>query len=167
MASVKTKFNCNQSLKLTLVGVGWLLSLNTPVVALELNAIASSSNLALQNTAELRQQPTSANFINLAQIGSYTCPPNNYLYRYAETRNHVVQICATEGGNLTYFLGSKDGTRDNITLPTRSNSGQQFVAVNGNIRYLLNRKLLRITQDDKIIVRETVLRWFEGRGIRD
>jgi hypothetical protein len=131
--------NCGKSaLKLALVSAGAFLCL-TPV----LNAVA------------------------ITQARSNLCPRNTYVYRYAETKNYFVLICATEGGNLSYISGAKNKQGAQVNLPLPSNGGQQFVAVYRNNRYILNRSYLRVTRGNQTLVNEKVLQWTEGRGLRD
>ncbi len=71
----------------------------------------------------------------------------------AETKNFLVYIC---GGDLpnTYVGVAKDGTTGRVTLPLQSYENDQFVAVNGNIRYTLTRNELIVTQNGREIARE-------------
>jgi len=123
--------------------------------------------LALLSAGALLCLTPAVNAVEITQSRSNLCPRNTYLYRSAETRNYFVLICATEGGSLTYVGGSKNRPGEVINLPIPSNSGQQFVAVNRNTRYMINRSQLRVTRNNTTLVNERVLRWTEGRGQRD
>ncbi|MGB3204588.1 MAG: hypothetical protein WBB28_06335, partial [Crinalium sp.] len=59
------------------------------------------------------------------------------------------------------FVGvTKNNRSEKIVLSVPSNSGQQFVGVSGNNRYILNRRELRIIRNGKNFA-EPVLQWYE------
>ncbi len=138
----------SKALILSLVGVGSLLCL-TPLA----NAAQITSS-----EASLYKQPALGNFssdrsILIAQETG--CPQSSGGSQFvaAETKNFLVYIC---GGDLpnTYVGVAKDGTTGRITLPLQSYENDQFVAVNGDIRYTLTRNELIVTQNGREIARE-------------
>lgn len=147
--------------KLALVGVGVFLFLTSSVYAGERSAESDRFDFSLQNTAEILQiqHLSTANSIEFAQLLNTRCPPNTSLYRAAETRNYFAHICMAKGGTLVYIGGAKNGTQNSVNVTIPSNSSGQFVAVQGNTRYILTQSQLRIIQGNKTIVNERVLRW--------
>ncbi|MBD2743950.1 hypothetical protein [Coleofasciculus sp. FACHB-1120] len=148
-------------LKLALAGVGAFLFLTSPVYAGERSTESDRFEFSRQNTAEILQVQhlSTSDSIELAQLLNTRCPPNTSLYRAAETRNYFAHICAAKGGTLVYIGGAKKGAGNSVNVTIPSNSSGQFVAVQGNTRYILTQSQLRIIQDNKIIVNERVLRW--------
>ena len=58
----------------------------------------------------------------------------------------------------TYYGRSKK-TGSNISLPVQSESNGRYVAVNGNVRYILTPSELIVTEGGKVILRQSVLRF--------
>ncbi|MFE1747873.1 hypothetical protein [Coleofasciculus sp. H7-2] len=152
-------------LKLALAGVGAFLFLTSSVYAGERSAESDRFEFFLQKAEIIHVQHlekvvlSTSNSIELAQLLNTRCPPNTSLYRAAETRNYFAQICAAKGGTFVYIGGAKNGAENTVNARIPSNSGEQFVAVQGNTRHILTQNQLRILQDNKIIVNERVLRW--------
>jgi hypothetical protein len=149
-------------LKQALASVGVFLFLTSSVYAGEQSAESDRFEFSRQNPAEITQANVvlvTSNDIEFAQLLNTRCPPNTSLYRAAETRNYFAHICAAKGGTLVYIGGAKNGTENTVNVTIPSNSGEQFVAVQGNTRHILTQNQLRIIQDNKIIVNERVLRW--------
>ena len=150
MMTLANKFNNKRALKLTLAAVGALLFLTPSVLA----AIAESNISAIHNRTTLGHVPDERPML-LAQTESI-CPPNSGGSEFvtAETRNFYIYIC---GGDLpnTYVGISKNRRTGGIILPLRSYNNDRFVAANGNVRYTLTRSELIVTQNGRVIVRET------------
>ncbi len=148
-------------LKLALAGAGAFLFLTSSVYAGERGTESDRFEFSPQNTAEILQVQhlSTSNSIELAQLLNTRCPPNTSLYRAAETRNYFAHICMAKGGTLVYIGGAKNGTQNTVNATIPSNSGEQFVAVQGNTRYILTQSQLRIIQGNQTIVNERVLRW--------
>lgn len=85
----------------------------------------------------------------------YACPPSSGGSQFvaAETANFYIYIC---GGDLpnTYVGVAKNPQTGGIILPLQSYNNDQFVAVNGNVRYTLTRNQLIVTRQGQVIVRE-------------
>ncbi|WP_049858449.1 hypothetical protein [Gloeothece citriformis] len=85
----------------------------------------------------------------------YACPPYSGGSQFvaAETPNFYIYIC---GGDLpnTYVGVAKNPQTGGIILPLQSFNNDQFVAVNGNVRYTLTRNQLIVTRQGRVIVRE-------------
>ncbi len=148
-------------LKLALAGAGAFLFLTSSVYAGEQSTESDRFEFSPQNTAEILQLQhlSTSNSIELAQLLNTRCPPNTSLYRAAETRNYFAHICMAKGGTLVYIGGAKNGTQNTVNTTIPSNSGEQFVAVQGNTRHILTQSQLRIIQGNQTIVNERVLRW--------
>ena len=167
MSNVKLEFINKSALQLFLTGAAALFLFTPSAQSLQPSSRESKSENKLENIADAIQVglPTSANsstkkVIEVAQVFKDVCPPNTDVYRSGETRNYLVQICASESGNFTFVGVTKNNISDKIVLPVPSNSGQQFVGVRQNNRYILNRRELRIIQNGKIFT-EPVLQWYE------
>jgi hypothetical protein len=147
---MKAELNWKQSLKLALVGTGALLCLTPIAGATELNRSAASV-----------AAPTNSGSIKIALNAG--CPESESVYVAAETKNFLVFICGSDEP-YTYVGVAKNG-KGNITLPLQSYNPQggpeasRFVAFNRNTRYVLTRNELRVTQGNRTIVRERIIRW--------
>ncbi|PLZ04510.1 hypothetical protein [Fischerella thermalis] len=92
------------------------------------------------------------------------CPEGNTSFVEAATKNYIVYICGREMPD-TYIALTKNGTSI-ITLPLLSNynssakaEDSEYIAIKGKTRYLLNRKMLRVSRDGRNLVKEKVLYW--------
>ncbi|MBD2431958.1 MULTISPECIES: hypothetical protein [Fischerella] len=92
------------------------------------------------------------------------CPEDNTSFVEAATKNYIVYICGRETPD-TYIAVTKNGTSI-ITLPLLSNynssakaEDSEYIAIKGKTRYLLNRKMLRVSRDGHNLVKEKVLYW--------
>ena len=120
------------------------------LASLPLMASSFASSLALPAFAgSPDNQPSSP--LQLAQRG--VCPRGNpSQFVHAETRNFTVYIC---GGDLPHtYVGIAKNGKGRITLPLQNTTGQTFIAVNNNYRYILTRNWLTVTQNGRTILRE-------------
>lgn len=168
MAFLNAKLNVKETLKkLALVGAGSFLLFTPSARAHELTQSRSNIYDYYGNPVNATQyQPGSVRPIEVAYRRNF-CPRNTYLFRYAETRNYNVSICATEGGTLYYVGQSKNRHQGGIVLRIRNYNRHRFVAFNGNTRYTVTPSRLEVTQNRRTIVSERVFQWEEGRGLRD
>ena len=167
MSNVKLKFINQSGLQLFLAGAAALFLFTPSAQSLQPSSSESQRDNKLGNIADTNQVglPRSANssnkkVIEVAQAFNALCPPNTDVYRSGETRNYLIQICASESGNLTFVGVTKNDRTNKLVGSIPSNSGQQFVVVSGSSRYILNRKNLRIIQNGKTFT-EPVLQWYE------
>jgi hypothetical protein len=103
----------------------------------------------------LAPNPSSAQFAQLTD-----CVAGTKLYIAAQTRNYLVQVCKTNFGSAKLIFNARTGQvfqRQILTVPLTTT--QQFVANNGNTRYFLNSKVLRVVRDNRVVVREFVIKW--------
>jgi hypothetical protein len=91
------------------------------------------------------------------------CPEGENIFGEAETKSFIVYIC---GSNFptNYIAITRSGNR-RIAVPLSSYNpkgvpeASQYIAVNGDIRYILTRKVLRISNNGQTVIKEKVLRW--------
>jgi hypothetical protein len=99
--------------------------------------------------------PSFAQFTQLTD-----CVAGTKLYIAAQTRNYLVQVCKSNSGSAKLIFNPRSGQvfqRQILTVPF--NTTQQFVASSGNTRYFLNSKVLRVVKNNRIVVREFVIKW--------
>ncbi|MGK7873233.1 MAG: hypothetical protein AB4426_07950 [Xenococcaceae cyanobacterium] len=102
---------------------------------------------------------------NPSQFPNY-CQENESLFIVAETKGFWVNIC---GGDLPHtYVGVSKANDNSIRLPLNDydQQGNYFEAINGNITYLLIRgtakgDFLTVTQEDRELLRQPVLNWFD------
>ncbi|NWF59402.1 MAG: hypothetical protein HXY43_08875 [Fischerella sp.] len=91
------------------------------------------------------------------------CPDGNTTFVEAETKNFIVYICGREVPDSYVAVARNGNNRIALPLQKYNSSGNmedsQYVAVNGDIRYILTRKLLKVSRDGRNIVKEKVLHW--------
>jgi hypothetical protein len=91
------------------------------------------------------------------------CPGGQNPLVEAQTRSFLIYICGG-GTDASYVAIARNGDRK-ITLPLQSNNSQlqtgaqQYVAVLGDTRYVLTSKVLKVSQDGRIVIKEKVLHW--------
>lgn len=90
------------------------------------------------------------------------CPEGENIFGEAETKSFIVYIC---GVNLpsNYVAITRNGNR-RLAVPLESYNSKgaeasRYVAVNADIRYVLTRKVLRVSRNGETLVKEKVLRW--------
>jgi hypothetical protein len=91
----------------------------------------------------------------LAQSREVVC--GNTTYARVKTRNLYVNICGNSS-RPTQYVGTSNGGQA-IVIPLSSSSGGRYVAVNGNVRYVLTPSMLIVTQGGRTIVKERVVSW--------
>jgi hypothetical protein len=93
--------------------------------------------------------------LTFAQSREVVC--GNTTYARVRTRNFYVNICGNSSHPTQYVGTSKGGQA--IVLPLSSRANGRFVAVNGNVRYILTPSSLTVTQGGRTIVNERVTQW--------
>lgn len=108
---------------------------------------ATQNNLA---ATVLSKSPNSS----LIAQGTSVCPTNSggSLFVSAETASFLLYICGGDNPNTYVGIAKKDGA--GITLPLRSYTRNQFVAVNGDTTYTLTRTELIVTQRGRVILKQ-------------
>uniref|UniRef100_A0A0C1NFG4 Uncharacterized protein n=1 Tax=Tolypothrix bouteillei VB521301 TaxID=1479485 RepID=A0A0C1NFG4_9CYAN len=90
------------------------------------------------------------------------CPPGQNTLVEAETTGFLVYICGKEVPD-SYISIAKNGNSA-IALPLQKDNSQsgentQYLAINGNVHYILNRNVFRVIEDGRTIVKEKVINW--------
>ncbi len=84
-------------------------------------------------------------------------PVASRTYKRVKTRNFYVNICG-DSSRPTQYVGTSNGGQA-IVLPLSSYSNGRYVAVNGNVRYVLTSSFLTVTKGSRVIVKEKVTSW--------
>jgi hypothetical protein len=91
----------------------------------------------------------------MAQSREVVC--GNTTYARVGIRNFYANICGNASHPTQYVGTSKGGQA--IVLPLSSYSDGGYVAVNGNVRYVLTNSYLTVAQNGRTIVREKITSW--------
>jgi hypothetical protein len=84
-------------------------------------------------------------------------PVASKTYKRVKTRNFYVNICG-DSSRPTQYVGTSNRGQA-IVLPLSSYSNGRYVAVNGNVRYVLTSSFLTVTKGSRVIVKEKVTSW--------
>jgi hypothetical protein len=172
MFNLNDKLNLKQAIKVSLASAGAILLVAPSVLASEFTKTRSVIYETLTYPSEImrHQSPRHvANPISIPVQVAYeydACPRNTYVFRYGETSNYNVWICASEGGTLYYVGQAKNPDKGGIVLRIRSYSGERYVAANGNTRYTVTPSRLVVTQGRRTILSERIFQWEEGTGLQ-
>ncbi|MBV6626644.1 MAG: hypothetical protein KI793_27515 [Rivularia sp. (in: Bacteria)] len=90
------------------------------------------------------------------------CPEGNNTFAKAETKSFFIYICGI--GNPSSYVSVTRKSNRRINLPLKkwnhnSNKNDRYVATNGNIRFILTNKVLRVSRGERNVIKEKVLRW--------
>jgi hypothetical protein len=152
MNNIKSQLTYQRFLKLALLSAGVTCLSATSTLAGGLNNSNNPSSI---------YESSNSYPIKIAQnFALCSDPEGDFVPRvWAETKDFLVNICYYfEGGSPTYYGRSKK-TGSNISLPVQSESNGRYVAVNGNVRYILTPTELIVTEGRKVILRQSVLRF--------
>ncbi len=90
------------------------------------------------------------------------CPAGNNTFARAETKNFFIYICGSENPNSYVSVTRKSNRRVNLPL-IKSNQNDvkanRYIAANGDIRFVLTDKVLRVSRGNRNVVKEKVLKW--------
>ncbi|MEM6754916.1 MAG: hypothetical protein AAF630_18325 [Cyanobacteria bacterium P01_C01_bin.38] len=90
------------------------------------------------------------------------CPKGNNTFAKAQTKNFFIYICGNENPSSYVTVARKSNRRVNLplTLGKQNNAkANRYVATNGNIRFVLTNKVLRVSRGGRNVVKERVLKW--------
>ena len=90
------------------------------------------------------------------------CPEGNNTFARAETKNFFIYICGHENPNSYVSVTRKSNRRVNLPLKKSNQNdvkANRYIATNGNIRFVLTDKALRVSRDGRNVVKEKVLNW--------
>jgi hypothetical protein len=93
----------------------------------------------------------------LAQSTEVICGNGSTTYARAETKGYYVNICGDSDGPNRYLGAGKSGQA--IVLPLQSHSTNKYIAVSGNIRYILTPNYLTVAQSGRTILKQKVINW--------
>jgi hypothetical protein len=101
---------------------------------------------------------TNPSYAQLTQLTD--CVAGTTLHIAAQTQNYFIQICKTNSDTAKLIFNPRSGqvfNRTIVSIPLTST--QQFVGVSGNTRYFLNAKILRVVKNNRLVIREKILKW--------
>ncbi|MEA5593706.1 hypothetical protein [Rivularia sp. UHCC 0363] len=90
------------------------------------------------------------------------CPQGNNTFAQAETRSFFIYICGVENPSSYISITRTSNTIINLPLQKWNQNGvktNRYVAINGDISFVLTDKILRVSRDGRNIVKEKVLQW--------
>ncbi len=109
----------------------------------------------------LREKVTTAVQANGKSLAK-GCPEGNNTFAKAETKNFFIYICGSENPSSYVSVTRKSNQIINLPLTLGNQNdikANQYVATNGNIRFVLTDKVLRVSRGGKNVVKEKVLKW--------
>lgn len=90
------------------------------------------------------------------------CPEGKNTFARAKTKNFLIYICGNENPSSYVSVTRKSNQRVNLPLK-KSNQNDlkvnRYIATNGNIRFILTNKVLRVSRGGRNVVKEKVLKW--------
>lgn len=90
------------------------------------------------------------------------CPKGNNTFVQAETKSFFIYICGHKNPSSYVTVTRKSNQRINLPLTIWHQNGlraNRYLAINGNIRFILTDKVLRVSRDGRNVVKEKVLSW--------
>ncbi|MGJ5673282.1 MAG: hypothetical protein ACR9NN_06670 [Nostochopsis sp.] len=121
------------------------------------------TKLTKRSSVVLREKVSNA-IASDGQSLARACPTDNTSFVEAATKNYIVYICGKQTPD-TYIAVTKNGNNI-ITLPLQPNynssaktENSEYIAIKGKTRYLLNRKILKVSRGGRNLVKEKVLYW--------
>ncbi len=109
----------------------------------------------------LREKVTSALQANGKSL-TKGCPEGNNTFAKAETKNFFIYICGDDNPSSYISVARKSNRIINLPLNTSNQNSlktKQYVATNGNIRFILTDKVLKVSRNGRNIIKEKVLNW--------
>lgn len=82
---------------------------------------------------------------------------NDTTHVRAETKGYYVNICGTPSQPNRYVGSSKTGQA--IILPLKTYSPGKYIAVSGNITYILTPDYLTVTKSGRTILKQRIISW--------
>jgi len=135
---MKTEFNWHAVLKWLVVGVS--LSFSSVEIA------RASDNPRVPKSFQMAQK----------QVPNY-CGYGTYQFAAVETANFWVNICGRDFPEV-YVGVSKYGNTNQVRIPVFFD-GNKFVAKSGSYSYIITARELVVTQNNRIVRRDRVVRW--------
>jgi hypothetical protein len=91
------------------------------------------------------------------------CPQGQNILQEAVTKSFIIYICGNDKPGS--YVGIARIGNEKVTLPLSNyqenniSKNKQYIAIEGNTRYSLNRDILKVVQKNQIVIKEKVLRW--------
>ena len=121
-----------------------ILSIATPFYGASATTKTSLLPVAKTSTTKLALQSTEV-----------ICGNGSTTFARIETKGYYVNICDNSNGPNTYLGAGKSGQA--IVLPLQSYSTDKFIAVSGNVRYIVTPSYLTVTQSGRTILKQRVI----------
>lgn len=109
----------------------------------------------------LRQKVISAIKAN-GQPLAKGCPQGNNTFVQAETKSFFIYICGSQNPSSYVSVTRKSNRKINLPLQKWNQNAvktNRYVAISGNIRFVLTNKVLRVSQNGRNIIKEKVMQW--------
>ena len=90
------------------------------------------------------------------------CPEGNNTFAQAETKNFFIYICGNKNPSSYVSVTRKSNQIVNLPLTLENQNdvkANRYIATNGNIRFVLTNKVLRVSRGGQNVVKEKVLKW--------
>ena len=90
------------------------------------------------------------------------CPEDNNTFAQAETKSFFIYICGKSNPSSYVSVTRKSNRSINLPLQKWNQSGvkaSRYIATNGNIRFVLTDKVLRVSRNGRNVVKEKVMQW--------
>jgi hypothetical protein len=135
----------------------------------EISYVISLYEMLIQKRGKtvLRERVNSAIAADGTSLTS-ACPQGQNILQEAVTKSFIIYICGNDKPG-SYVAIARIGN-EKVTLPLSNSKeslisqnesqNKQYIAIEGNTRYSLNRDVLKVVQGNQIRIKEKVLRWF-------
>ncbi|MEM9924351.1 MAG: hypothetical protein AAF915_11470 [Cyanobacteria bacterium P01_D01_bin.50] len=90
------------------------------------------------------------------------CLEDNNTFAKAETKSFFIYICGDRNPSSYVSITRQSNRRINLPLQKWNQDSvkeNRYVAINGNIRFVLTNKVLRVSRNGQNIVKEKIIRW--------
>jgi hypothetical protein len=94
-----------------------------------------------------------------AQSYLYPCPGGTSLKYFGETKTYNIQICQSDAGDTKLMLTKRKNRLSLQTFNVPSNGVDQYTARKGSLQYFVNPRVLKISENGAVVLKETMLRW--------
>jgi hypothetical protein len=94
-----------------------------------------------------------------AQSYLYPCAGGTTLKYFGETRNYNIQVCQSDVGDTKLMLIKRNKKLNLQTFNVPSNGIDHYTARKGSLQYFVNPRVLKISDNGRVILQEAMLRW--------
>ncbi|BAZ38195.1 hypothetical protein NIES4101_41310 [Calothrix sp. NIES-4101] len=130
----------------------------------EINYVISPYEMVIQKRGKtvLRARIDRAIAADGTSLASH-CPQGQHIFQEAVTKSFIVYICGNEKPGSYVVIARIGNGKTTLPLSISSDNSisqnKNYMALEGNTRYTLNRDVLKISQGNRVIFKEKVLRW--------